>query len=233
MGFGMFPEEQLDFIKVLHAWKARNPLRDLILLGGDLHMGMRREGGEEREEGQLLEKQTDLLGIRRKENRRKGAEESGMESWRKNISNSFLGIRTEIRHDGIPIFDQFITSPIRQHSPPSLVFMGMKKAMEIPEKLEDGTDFRTLFISYFQIRLFFSPRLYSRRPELRNILYTNSERYFSSKHSRYFFYAKSFLENSYLFRKTGMDMGIYFYAVTGSNSADFGVDPGLWRAEDY
>jgi hypothetical protein len=43
MGFGLHPKEQLDFIKLLHSWKMEKPNRNLVLIGGDLHIGVRTE----------------------------------------------------------------------------------------------------------------------------------------------------------------------------------------------
>lgn len=92
MGFGLFPEEQLDFIKLLHKWKTSKPSgeRSLVVIGGDLHMG----------------------------------------------------VQTEIYHNDDFLFQQFITSPIKQHPPPNIAFLGMKGVMKVREILKDGYHFK-------------------------------------------------------------------------------------------
>jgi len=42
MGFGLYPKEQLHLLKKLHKWKETGK-RDLVLIGGDLHIGIKTE----------------------------------------------------------------------------------------------------------------------------------------------------------------------------------------------
>jgi len=94
MGFGLYPDEQVAFLKLLHQWKMEKQNRQIVVIGGDLHMA----------------------------------------------------VRTEIRYKGDLIFEQLVTSPIRQHSPPGLGYNLMKSVMSTVEELEDDYSYKhTMF----------------------------------------------------------------------------------------
>eukprot|EP01098_Paradermamoeba_levis_P005542 TRINITY_DN2334_c0_g1_i2.p1 TRINITY_DN2334_c0_g1~~TRINITY_DN2334_c0_g1_i2.p1 ORF type:complete len:689 (-),score=149.41 TRINITY_DN2334_c0_g1_i2:203-2149(-) len=43
MGFGLHPQEQIDLIQLLHNWKKSQANRSLLVIGGDLHVGIKSE----------------------------------------------------------------------------------------------------------------------------------------------------------------------------------------------
>jgi len=57
-----------------------------------------------------------------------------------------MAIRTEICHYGRLLWEQYVTSPMRQHPPPNVAFVGMKGVMLYEEKLPQGYRFQHTMI---------------------------------------------------------------------------------------
>jgi hypothetical protein len=90
VGFGLHVHEQIDLVKTFHHWKTEKADREIVLLGGDLHMA----------------------------------------------------VETQIKYHNDVVLHQYITSPIRQHAPPSIALTYTKSIMNIQEEIGEGYTFR-------------------------------------------------------------------------------------------